>query len=168
MSGWGGAMRRKKKILIGVGVVVVARRRWPFANFEFKRTEGVTVNTEAIQKRNLEAIVSASGKIQPKRFVNISADTMGRVTELAVKEGDRVKQGSSCCRSTRATCATRVTAQRGVARRPRGRRREQLTLVARELQSLAQAGGGQPQAAAGALEGRPDDEAKRSSAPRTS
>jgi HlyD family secretion protein len=37
--------------------------------------------------------VSASGKIQPKRFVNISADTMGRVTGLAVNEGDRVARG---------------------------------------------------------------------------
>lgn len=64
-----------------------------YANFRFRRTEGVTVNTEAIQKRDLEAIVSASGKIQPKRFVNISADTMGRVTGLAVNEGDRVKIG---------------------------------------------------------------------------
>jgi HlyD family secretion protein len=53
----------------------------------------VTVNTEAIQKRNLAAIVSASGKIQPKRFVNISADTSGRVTDLAVNEGDRVTKG---------------------------------------------------------------------------
>jgi HlyD family secretion protein len=43
--------------------------------------------------RNLEAIVSASGKVQPKRFVNISADTVGRVTQLAVNEGDRIKAG---------------------------------------------------------------------------
>ena len=75
-------MSRKKKILIGAGVVVVLGAV-AFANFRFKRTEGTTVNTEAVQKRKLEAIVSASGKIQPKRFVNISADTSGRVTELA-------------------------------------------------------------------------------------
>jgi HlyD family secretion protein len=85
-------LSRKKKILIGVGVVVILGAI-AFANFRFKRTEGATVNTEALQKRNLEAIVSASGKIQPKRFVNISADTMGRVTGLAVNEGDRVKVG---------------------------------------------------------------------------
>ena len=36
--------------------------------------------------------MSASGKIQPKHLVNISADTMGRVTNLAVEEGDRVKK----------------------------------------------------------------------------
>src|SRR5687767_11903799 len=85
-------MTRKKKILIGVGVLVVLGGV-AFANFRFKRTDGVTVNVEAVQKRKLDAIVSASGKIQPKRFVNISADTSGRVTELAVNEGDRVKQG---------------------------------------------------------------------------
>jgi HlyD family secretion protein len=51
------------------------------------------VNVEAIQRRDLEAVVSASGKIEPKRSVNISADTMGRVTNLAVNEGDIVKRG---------------------------------------------------------------------------
>ena len=85
-------MTRNKKILIGVGVVAVLGGI-AYANFKFKRVEGVTVNTEAIQKRDLKAIVSASGKIQPKRFVNISADTSGRVTDLAVQEGERVKQG---------------------------------------------------------------------------
>ena len=49
--------------------------------------------------RDLEAVVSASGKIQPKRLVNISADTSGRVVNLAVNEGDRVSRGSSFCRS---------------------------------------------------------------------
>ena len=85
-------MSRKKKIFIGVGLVVVLGAI-AFANFKFKKTDGITVNTEGIQKRHLEAIVNASGKIQPKRSVNISADTSGRVTELAVNEGDRVAKG---------------------------------------------------------------------------
>jgi len=54
---------------------------------------GIVVTVEAIQKRDLEAIVSASGKIEPKKTVNISAQTMGRVTRLGVQEGDRVKAG---------------------------------------------------------------------------
>lgn len=85
-------MSRNKKILIGAGIVLILGAI-AFANIKFKRNPGVTVNVEAIQKRNLEAIVSASGKIQAKLFVNISADTMGRVTNLAVNEGDRVKKG---------------------------------------------------------------------------
>jgi HlyD family secretion protein len=51
------------------------------------------VTAEAIRARDLDAIVSASGKIQPKRQVNVSATTMGRVTRLAVQEGQRVKAG---------------------------------------------------------------------------
>jgi HlyD family secretion protein len=46
-----------------------------------------------LRVRDLEAIVSASGKIQPKRQVNISANVMGRVTRLAVQEGQRVRAG---------------------------------------------------------------------------
>jgi HlyD family secretion protein len=85
-------MSRKKKIFIAVGVVVLLAAM-AFANFKFKKVAGVEVNTEAIQKRSLASVVSASGKIQPKTLVNISADTMGRVTGLAVNEGDRVAKG---------------------------------------------------------------------------
>ena len=85
-------MTRGKKALIGVGVVVILGAL-AFANIKFKRQEGTVVNVETVQKRDLQAIVSASGKIQPQRLVNISADTMGRVTDLAVEEGQRVKKG---------------------------------------------------------------------------
>lgn len=85
-------MTGKKKLLIGIGIVVILGAI-VYANFKFKRAEGVVVNVESVQKRGLEAIVSASGKIQPERLVNISADTMGRVTNLDVEEGDRVKKG---------------------------------------------------------------------------
>jgi HlyD family secretion protein len=85
-------LSRNKKIIIGL-VVVLALGAIAYANVKFKRDTGVAVTTETIKKRRLEAIVSASGKIQPKRDVNISADTVGRVTDLAVNEGDRVTKG---------------------------------------------------------------------------
>jgi HlyD family secretion protein len=85
-------MSNGKKILIGVGIVVVLGAI-VFANLKFKQQTGTTVNVEAVQKRDLQAIVSASGKIQPHNSVNISADTMGRVTNLAVDEGYRIKKG---------------------------------------------------------------------------
>ena len=84
-------MTRGKKILIGVGVALILGAI-AFANVKFKRNEGVAVNAEAIKRRTLQAVVSASGKIQPKRSVNISADTVGRVTNLAVEEGQAVKK----------------------------------------------------------------------------
>ena len=51
------------------------------------------VQTERIERRNLVATVAASGKIEPERMVNISADTMGRVTNLVVEEGQQVDEG---------------------------------------------------------------------------
>jgi HlyD family secretion protein len=63
------------------------------AAVRFTRPEVPEVTVERIRTRDLEAIVSASGKIQPKRQVNVSATTMGRVTRLAVEEGQRVRAG---------------------------------------------------------------------------
>jgi HlyD family secretion protein len=64
------------------------------AGFFARRGEtGTVITVESIQKRDLESIVSASGKIEPKKTVNISAQTMGRVTKLGVQEGDRVRAG---------------------------------------------------------------------------
>jgi HlyD family secretion protein len=85
-------MSGKKKIFIALGIVILLGAI-AYANIRFKRNPGLEVTTEGVQKRHLEAIVSASGKIQPKRDVNISADTMGRVTDLAVDEGVRVTKG---------------------------------------------------------------------------
>src|ERR1700757_3827552 len=82
----------RKRWLIVAGVVLVAAAVIA-ANFYFKQDKGIAVTTEVIKTRDLEAVVSASGKIQPKRLVNISADTSGRVVDLAVNEGDRIKKG---------------------------------------------------------------------------
>jgi HlyD family secretion protein len=83
---------RKKKIIIGV-VLLLLIGGGVGGSFYFRGPQTLEVAAEAIRKRDLEALVSASGKIQPKRQVNISANTMGRVTRLAVEEGQRVKQG---------------------------------------------------------------------------
>ncbi len=82
----------RKKLIIGAIIVALAGSLVA-ANVYFKREKGVEVQVEKITTRDLEAIVSASGKIQARTTVNISAQSMGRVTKLAVEEGDRVKQG---------------------------------------------------------------------------
>ena len=81
----------RKKIVIAVIVVLVLGAAVA-ANVYYRRETGITVTAEAIRARDLEALVSASGRIQPKSQVNISANRMGRVTRLAVQEGQRVKK----------------------------------------------------------------------------
>jgi HlyD family secretion protein len=82
---------RKKWVLILIALVVIGGGT--AAYFSRRGDVGVTVSAENIYKRDLEAIVSASGKIDPKKTVNISAQSQGRVTRLVVNEGDRVKAG---------------------------------------------------------------------------
>src|SRR6267142_1092069 len=82
----------RKNILIAVGVVLLGAAVVG-ANLYFKKDKGLSVTTDVIKSRDLEAIVSASGKVQPKRLVKISAETSGRVVDLAVNEGDRIKKG---------------------------------------------------------------------------
>lgn len=71
-------------LLVGVALVYVSTS---------ERATGPQVEVEAVERRTLEAIVSASGKIEPKLSVDISASTMGKVTRLAFNEGDRVESG---------------------------------------------------------------------------
>jgi HlyD family secretion protein len=82
----------RKNVFITIGVVLLGAAVVG-ANLYFTKDKALAVTTEAIKSRDLDAVVSASGKIQPKRLVNISADTPGRVVNLAVNEGDRVKIG---------------------------------------------------------------------------
>ena len=84
-------MSSLKKAAIGGAVVVVGLvgiflARWGGA-------DAPEVRGEPIARRNLVALVSASGTIQPQLTVDISASVMGRVTRLAVNEGDRVTAG---------------------------------------------------------------------------
>src|SRR5919201_457756 len=100
-------MSRRKKVLIGTAIVLVGAAAVG-ASLYFKKDKGLPVTTEAIKARDLEAVVSASGKIQPKRLVQISADTPGRVVNLAVNEGDRVKVGQFLLQIDPKSLRTRV------------------------------------------------------------
>jgi HlyD family secretion protein len=97
---------RRKWLLIVIALVVIGGGVATY--FSRRGDEGVTVASENIHKRDLEAIVSASGKIDPKKIVNISAQSMGRVTRLAVKEGDRVKAGQFLLQIDPITAASAV------------------------------------------------------------
>jgi len=102
----------RKKWFIAL-VVILLLAAVAGANFYFKKSDAVAINAEGVKKRDLEAIVTASGTVQAKRFVNISAVSMGKVTRLAVEEGDRVKAGQFLLEID--PNALRGTVQRGEA-----------------------------------------------------
>jgi HlyD family secretion protein len=76
-------------ILIAV-VLLVALGGFAFSRRGPKPTE---VQTAKVGRENLQAKVSANGKIQAQKKVDISATIAGQVTQLAVEEGDQVKKG---------------------------------------------------------------------------
>lgn len=80
-----------KKVIIGVIVAVVVVI-FVVANLVGRREKSIDVETEIVAKRDLQSIVTASGQIQPKKSVNVSANTMGKIVELVVAEGDSVEK----------------------------------------------------------------------------
>lgn len=85
-------MRRRTKVGIGVGVVVVLGAIGSIA-VNKARNKAIEVRIETAQKRDLAAVVIGSGWVRPHRKVDVQADIMGRVTELNVVEGDTVTRG---------------------------------------------------------------------------
>jgi len=85
-------MKAWKKIAIGVGIVVVLAIIVGFTVHQSSKN-AVTVQTGKVQRQDLATVVSASGEIKPKTYVNIGANAYGKITHLYVKEGDQVKKG---------------------------------------------------------------------------
>src|SRR5207248_11766155 len=90
-SSRGEPMRRRTKITIGVIVLIIAGVLT--AGFVSRRGKDATpVTFGKVQRQDLTSKVSANGRIDAKRKVDLSANVMGQVVNLAVREGDVVKK----------------------------------------------------------------------------
>ncbi|WP_291270850.1 efflux RND transporter periplasmic adaptor subunit [Geothrix sp.] len=83
-------MKRKKLWILGGGLAVVLIGGLSLAGM---RDKGIGVQVATVGRENLQSKVSANGKVQAVTKADISANVMGQVTRLAVKEGDRVTKG---------------------------------------------------------------------------
>lgn len=81
-----------KKILIIGGIVLVVAIIVAATIYKSKQGD-ITVQTGKVVRNNIASVVTASGEIKPKTYVNVGANAMGRITALPVKEGDHVKRG---------------------------------------------------------------------------
>jgi HlyD family secretion protein len=85
-------MSKTGKILLGVGGVALLGGLIVISA-SAKRERGTAVRFERVNRRDLVAAVTASGKVQPKTKVDVSPDITGRITRLAAHEGDLVTKG---------------------------------------------------------------------------
>ena len=103
--------RRRKRVIAGVVAVVVLGGVVAY-NVHARNNSQVAVQTQKSGRRELVSVVSASGEIKPKRYVNISANVSGRIEQLLIKEGDTVRKGQVLARidSTRIAAGERQSA----------------------------------------------------------
>ena len=107
-------MTLKKILLISGCVIVVAA----IVGYTIVRAQsGYTkVLTAKVVRENLVSIVSGTGQIKPKTYVNIGATSFGRITHLYVKEGDHVKKGQTLATVESVQAKAGVDAQRASIR----------------------------------------------------
>lgn len=85
-------MKRKWKILILVCLLLVIAGG-VLASIKISQRGVVVVQTGKVVREDLTSLVTASGEIKPRNYINIGANQLGPLTAIYVKEGDKVKKG---------------------------------------------------------------------------
>ena len=78
-------------VVLGLGIGV-------YASTVLSKRGVVAVQTGRVVRQDLTSLVTASGEIKPKNYINIGANAIGILTEILVKEGDHVKKGQLVAR----------------------------------------------------------------------
>jgi len=104
-------VKTKWKIVIGVTLSAVALGG-VIASVRLSQAAQVTVQTTIIARGDLTSIVTASGEITPRTYTNLGANAQGLITDLLVKEGDRVRKGQILARIESVQANADVQAQK--------------------------------------------------------
>ncbi len=104
-------MKTWKKVLIGA-VAVLVLLGIVGATVYGSRKNIVTVQTGKVQRQDISSVVTASGEIKPKTYVNVGANAFGKITHLFVKEGAHVKRGQLLAQLENVQSAADVAATR--------------------------------------------------------
>ena len=86
-------MSRRSKVWLLVAIAVLVTGGIVAFRINRKNHAGTEVKLEHVARRDLVSSVTASGKIEAKTSVDISADITGRIIDIPVREGDLVKRG---------------------------------------------------------------------------
>jgi HlyD family secretion protein len=87
-------LKTKWKVAIGVGVLAIGGVA-AFANYKMKQNAILSVTTAKVARQDLVSLVTASGEIKPRNYINIgsNANSPARITDINVVEGQRVRKG---------------------------------------------------------------------------
>src|SRR3954471_6072571 len=101
----------KKIVIIVVIALVVVGLVW-FTVTSGSRNAVVVQTGKVANVETLTSVVSASGEIKPKTYVNVGANAFGKIVKLYVKEGDHVKRGQLLAQLENAQPSADVAANR--------------------------------------------------------
>ncbi len=85
-------MKTWQKIAIGALLAIFVAGGAAFAIHQWTK-DIITVQTGSVVRQDLTSIVTASGEIRPKNYTNVLGEGIGKITDIVVKEGDRVRKG---------------------------------------------------------------------------
>lgn len=106
-------MKKKWKWIVGILVLLIAAVG-ALAAYRFNQSAIIKVQTGKAVRQDLAQIVTASGEIKPRNYVNIgtNANVPSRITEILVVEGQRVTKGQLLARLESVQPEAEVAAQR--------------------------------------------------------
>jgi HlyD family secretion protein len=104
-------MKLWQKIGVGAGAAALVGGGIWLGIYELNKGV-VTVQTGAVVRQDLASVVTASGEVKPLTYTNVLGEGIGKITEIAVKEGDHVKKGDVLLRLESVQPAADVNAQR--------------------------------------------------------
>jgi HlyD family secretion protein len=120
---------KKRKILVSL-IVLAALAAIIGFSLRAGRQTLTSVETGTVERRGeLVAIVSATGEIKPREYVELQAEITGVITELFVREGDFVERGSLLLRIDPMQTLTEARAQEALLASARAEARNQFAQI---------------------------------------
>jgi HlyD family secretion protein len=104
-------LKKKWKVLLAVVLVVVIAGA-VLGSVKISQRGIVTIQTSKVGRLDLTSIVTASGEVKPRNYINIGANAgPAPITQILVKEGDHVRKGQVLARLANIQPAADLSAQ---------------------------------------------------------
>ena len=104
-------MTGKGKVGFGV-IALIVIVGGTIASVRWSQRDLVTVQTSKVIRQDLTTVVTASGEIKPRNYINLGANAQGPITELLIKEGQRVRKNQVVARIENTQASADVNAQK--------------------------------------------------------